>query len=123
MSERATVRNAADSGQVKRAEAAERRLAALERALAIKQLATYEGRAFCAGWIRSLGAYRSVYDAHGGRMTYNVGRQDVAHELMARLIEADPVAFDLMEKEARDRQRKDDATTDAAHTPPANQEN
>lgn len=119
MVDRAAVRNAADPEQVKRAARADRRRAEDQLTLWRWQLSTYEGRSVCAMWLGVLGVYRSVFNTHGGLMMYHSGRQDAGHELMAQLLEADPERYDLMEKEARDRKRRADATTDAAHTPPA----
>lgn len=122
MPERAAVRNAADPEQVKRAARADRRRGEEQLALWRWQLASYEGRAVCALWLGVLGVYRSVFHQHGALMNYNAGRQDAGHELMAQLLEADPEGYDRMEKEARERTRRAEATTDAAHTPRANEE-
>ena len=120
---RAFVRNTADPQQVKSAARRERRQEIYELSLWKWQLSTYEGRAVAALWIRSLGVNRSCFDPHGGVQSMNIGRQNAGLELMANLIKADPEGYDRMEAEARIRQRKDDAETDAAHTPQVTGEN
>jgi hypothetical protein len=67
------------------------------------------------------GVYGSVWHA-SALIHYNAGRQDFGHELMAQLLDADEGAYDLMTKEARERAKRTAAEQDAAHTPPAGEQ-
>jgi len=115
MSERSLVKNAADPKQVARAA---RKEADLERMFteALKRaLGDPNARFVFRALLERLGAFRSIWD-NSARIHYNAGRQDAAHELMALIIAADEDMFDLMEREARARQKKLEREIDAAHT-------
>lgn len=118
MGDGTVVRNAADPEQVRYAARRDRKRLKDEQAAHQGQLSTYEGRAFVAMWLRSLGVYRSVMET-SARIYYLAGRQDVGHELQAKLLDAAPEEYDLMEQEARARWRREQAEIEAAHTAPA----
>jgi hypothetical protein len=70
------------------------------------------------GLLARCGVYRSVWE-QSSRIHYNAGRQDVGHELMAIVTEADEAAYLTMEHEMRtlaqrDRNEADASVTDAA---------
>ena len=114
----AQVLNAADRDQVRRAGRKDRDRAARVATDAAAVLASTHGRRFCWDLLERAGVYRSIWDPTA-RIHYNAGRQDFGHELMALLVSAQPDLYLLMEQEARARQKRDDAETDAAHTAPA----
>lgn len=120
MEPRDLVRNAADPDQVKRAERRERKLEELFRAALVATLATEAGRAVCWGLLERAGVYRSIWTPNA-EIHYRAGRQDFGHELMALILAADEDLYLTMEREARSRKRKDNAETDAAHTPASDQ--
>lgn len=101
---RVLVKNASDPQQVRRAERAERRAAAEQRAALRAVLDTPEGRRVFWGLLSDAGVYRSIWSPNA-QIHYNAGRQDFGHELQARLLEADENLYDLMAREARARAR------------------
>lgn len=119
-SDRADVKNAADEKQVSRAARKEQRKEAQRLVMTKAALATYDGRAFCWELLAKARVFESIWHP-SAQIHYNAGRQDFGHELMADLIAADEQLYLTMETEARARARRDNAETDAAHTPPANQ--
>ncbi len=119
MDDRAEVRNAADPEQVRRAGRKMQRREDRVRATVRSVLGSDAGRAFCWELLERAGVFRSVFDPEPTRMSHNAGRQDFGHELIALLTSADEAGYLLMEREARERKRRDDRETDAAHTPPA----
>jgi hypothetical protein len=116
--DRADVKNAADKQQVTRAAAKERRKYAQARAAVVAVLSTVDGRAFCWSLLESARVFESIWHP-SAQIHYNAGRQDFGHQLMADLIAADERLYQLMESEARARLRREQADTDAAHTPSA----
>jgi hypothetical protein len=118
MADRALVKNAADPQQVKRATRKEQDRER-QRIDAIRAtMATPAGRFVLYELIEMAGAYRSIYEPNA-TIYYRAGRQDYGHELMALLIQADEDAYDLMQREARTRAKREAAEIDAAHTPAA----
>lgn len=112
--QRAHVRNAADPQQVKRA-ARKQREADEDRIAAIRVvLQTVEGRRVFWDLLSAAGVFRSIWHP-SAEIHYNAGRQDFGHEMMADLLLADEDAWELMQREARARQRQEDRETDAAH--------
>lgn len=99
----AMVRNAADPNQVKHAARKERRREEEFRAALRAVMATPAGRLVMWSLLESAGIYRSVWDMSGSRTYYNAGRQDYGHELLAKLLEADPELYLAMEREMRNR--------------------
>ncbi len=119
--DRALVRNAADPQQVRRAE---RKTRDLERQYleALREVMhTYAGRHVMRTQLEHAGIFRSIWDP-SSRIHYNAGQQDAGHRLQAELVQADEDAYELMEREARARQKALDRETDAAHTPRAEQQ-
>lgn len=116
--DRADVRNAADEKQVSRAARKDRRKDAQRLAMTLAVLGTPEGRAFCWELLEKARVFESIWHPSAA-IHYNAGRQDFGHELMADLIKADERLYLQMETEARGRARRENAETDAAHTPAA----
>jgi hypothetical protein len=106
--QRSLVKNAGDPQQVKRAARVERRRQQREIDDIVAVMHSPEGRRFVAARIRICGVYGSVWEA-SAKIHYNAGRQDVGHQLMADIIAAAPELYTLMETEAREQQRRDDA--------------
>lgn len=113
---RAQVKNAASPDQVKRAARKEREAAELARAALQATMRTQAGRIVMWDLLVRAGVFRSIWSPNA-EIHYRAGRQDFGHELMAALLEADEDAYQLMEVEARQRLRRENAATDAAHTP------
>lgn len=115
---RALVRNASDPQQVRRA-ARKERDATARRLEAIRNvLQTSEGRRVFWDLLDAAGVFRSIWHP-SAEIHYRAGRQDFGHEIMADIVAADETAFELLQREARARQRDEDRDTDAAHTAPA----
>jgi hypothetical protein len=113
--DRASVRNAADRDQVTRAARKDRSSQALALDAVREMLRQPAGRFVMWELIERAGVFRSIWD-NSARIHYNAGRQDFGHEIIALLIQADEDLYLLMETEARDRARRLDRETDAAHT-------
>lgn len=84
-------------------------------------MSTEAGRRFVASRIRVCGVYGSVWEA-SAKIHYNAGRQDVGHQLMADVIAAAPDAYTVMEREARELQRREEAEIAAGMTSGAEDE-
>lgn len=121
MADRAEVRNAADREQVTRAGRREREREVRRLAIIRGVLETTSGREFCWNLLTAAGVFKSVWHS-SALIHYNSGRQDFGHELMADLIRADEGAYELMNREARERARRANAETEAAHTATATTE-
>lgn len=115
---RAEVRNAADPAQVKRAARKDRNAAAQRVVRATRVLESYDGRAFCWDLLRAARVYESIWRP-SAEIHYLAGRQDFGHELVALLLTAGDELYLQMEREGRERARIDARTTDAGHTPSA----
>jgi len=118
--ERAAVRNAADTRQVgnasRRAADAER----MKRDRLIAVLKTPEGRAVLWDMLVDCRVFESIW--HGSALIhYNAGVQDTGHKLLARIIDASEDLYQQMEREARERKRRGDVATEAAHIASANE--
>jgi hypothetical protein len=104
---RAAVGNAADRKQVKSAgtkgKLAERQRAADVRAV----MATVEGRRENWRMLRDCGVTESVMRGGPEMTSFFAGKQDVGHELLARLLKYAPDAYLLMQREAIDEERRD----------------
>ena len=79
-------------------------------------LNTVEGRYTLWTLLEDLGIFRSIWDP-SARIHYNAGRQDAGHELMARIIAADPNRYEQMEREARARAKRLDSEMSVALPP------
>ncbi len=110
---RAGVGNAADPRQVQRAGDRDRDREAFRLAIAKRVLSTPEGRAFVADILERAGLERTVFDEHGSRMYFNEGRRNFGLELKAFALEADEQAFELLERERRERVRLEAKSIDA----------
>lgn len=121
MPERALVRNAADPEQVKRATRTVRDREALFVAALVEVLSYASGRIVFAEVFDRAGLYGSVYDPSGSLMYFKEGRRNFGLELRAACEAADDAATDLMDRERRERIKRDDRATDAAHTQRAEQ--
>lgn len=117
MADRALVHNAADPTQVSRGARTEKRRIALRQDLYRIQLGTALGRAFCWDLLEDVGLYQTAFRPSGSETAFLCGEQNVGLRLRGRLIEASDELYLLMESEARARVRRDNAETDAAHTP------
>lgn len=117
--DRAAVRNAADPQQVKDAGRRDKRDVALFDDQLRAVLDTPAGRALLWAILRRSGLYTTVFHRDPGVMAFNAGRQNFGQELLDAVIAADRRLYLLMEREARERDSRDDAAVEAAHTPSA----
>lgn len=109
------VRNAADPQQTKRAARIERRREERDAADLVAGMQTSEGRRMLWTRIKKCGVFQSVWEP-SAKIHYNAGRQDVGHELLADVINASPDLYSLMEREARELQRREHMEIEAGHT-------
>ena len=116
MVDRAEVRNAADPQQVKRAGRRERDKRRRTTDALKATLATPAGRITLWTLLERAGIFGSIY-RQSSEIYYLAGRQDFGHELLASILEADEDGYLLMEREAREWARRDNAAIDAAATP------
>jgi hypothetical protein len=115
MTDRSLVRNAADPKQVGHAARKERERTAARRARLAATLRSVEGRAALMDILEDCKVYESIWHPSAA-IHYNAGVQDVGHQLLARIIEADEQLYETMEREARERRRRLEREIDAAHT-------
>lgn len=113
--DRVQVRNAGDRRQVRAAGRLER--VREERWIdnLREVMATPQGRIVMWELLRRAGIYRSVFNTHGSVQSYNVGRQDFGHELMAELLRLGDEPYLLMESEARMLEARENRAIDAQH--------
>lgn len=90
------------------AERKARRLARELRDATRAVLSTPAGRQVLAAIVEQAGVHHSIWTA-SAEIHYRAGRQDFGHELMAQLLEADEDLYETMEREKRDRVRRDRA--------------
>jgi hypothetical protein len=123
--DRVEVRNAADPAQV---QGAARRGQSRDRRYldALRQvMSTPAGRFVFGdrrlGILAQCGIYEAIWrpNSEMGRLA---ARHDLGVEITARLLQAGEDNYELMEREARAIARRDNGETDAAHTPPAEQQ-
>jgi len=115
MSDRALVRNGSDPDQVNRArrktrEAERQRLGAIAEVMKAPA-----GRRVMWDLLCKARVFESIWNPSAA-IHYNAGRQDFGHELMADLLEADETLYELMEREARTRAKREQGQNDAAAT-------
>jgi hypothetical protein len=108
--------------QVKRAGRIEKDRAGRFRELLTAVLGLPAGRALLWELLGRAKVNASVFHRDQAVMAYSSGRQDFGHELLAEIIAADSTLYLQMEREARDRDKRDDATVDAAHIPSADKQ-
>jgi hypothetical protein len=118
----AYVRNAADEGQVERAERRIRRQQAQWLKSLRQVLNTYEGRMLLWELVTRSGLFRSAYAPTDGPIYYIVGRQDFGRELMVEIARADGKNYAMMQHEARTRANRERAELEAAQTPRAGED-
>lgn len=94
------VKNASSKKQVESAEHKERRqhLRSSNDLRAVLQ--TVEGRRFLWRLLGRCKTFASIYEA-SARIHYNAGQQDIGHNLLIEIDEADPEAFFKMRNEAQ----------------------
>lgn len=110
MTERALTQNASSGKQVRRAGQREKR-AARQRAIdTVAVMATAEGRRFVWWLLGRAGVTESVLRDGETRALYWAGRQDMGHELQHHVITTDPDTYLLMQREAIDATKAEQAT-------------
>ena len=77
---------------------ARRRVERFTNALAAV-MATEAGRIVLGELVRRAGVYQSTFNTHGGVQSFNIGRQDYGHELMADLIRTSEDDWQRLERE------------------------
>lgn len=70
-------------------------------------MATPEGRAVVWGLIERAGVFRSAFNPHGSVASYNLGRQDFGHEMIAEILKLGNEPYLAMEREGRDAAARD----------------
>lgn len=70
-------------------------------------LETPAGRAVLWALIGRAGVFRSAFNTHGGLQSYNLGRQDFGHELIAEILKLGNEPYLAMEREGRDADARD----------------
>ncbi len=118
MSDRAQVRNAADPEQVRTAGRRDRRVARERYDLVRAQLSTPLGRRFVWEELQRHHLFESITE-QSSAIYVKSGRRDAGLELLAEVMRDFPDFYLQMQAEAIHRARRDDAETDAAHTPSA----
>jgi hypothetical protein len=118
VSPRALTGNAADPRHVDFAGRKERRREELFRQALGLVLSTPEGRVVLWTLLERAGVFRSVWDP-SAKIHYNAGRQDYGHELLALLVDTNEESYLLMEREARQRARRDTREAAAVQAPAA----
>lgn len=114
-----------DASNVKQVESARQRERSRRQRLenAYRAVLTTEpGRIVLWDIISRAGVFASPWSNSAMEIHRNVGRSDYGRELLADLIELDPVLYMQMEADARHQQRRDADETDAAHAKPAPQQ-
>jgi len=114
--DRAEVRNAADPKQVGRASRKEEDREKLFGAAMAAVMATQPGRLLVWSLLERASVFESIWSPDV-KMHYRAGKQDFGHMIQAAALDAGEPNYELMEREARARKRRDNASTDAAHTP------
>lgn len=114
-SARAEVKNAADPHQVKRAAVREKDAEKLRAARLLAVLKTPDGRAFVWDTLGDCKVYESIWHPSAA-IHYNAGRQDVGHELLARVVALEGGRWYLeMQREAIARNAHTDSEREAMH--------
>lgn len=117
--QRSLVKNAADPQQVRRAAQVERDRGEQFTGNLKAVLETPAGRFVIWELLARAGIYRCEFEG-SAKVHFNEGRRNFGLEsILAPVIEASEELYALMEREARQRQRLADRTTDAAQTPRA----
>lgn len=94
------VRNAADPEQVRKAKQTEAERGRSEDDDLRNIMSAPVGRRFVWRLLGEFGIYRSIYDGHGGRMSFNAGKHDTGLWLMAQIQRVAPHEYLVMQAEA-----------------------
>ncbi|HKE43882.1 MAG TPA: hypothetical protein VKB41_05025 [Steroidobacteraceae bacterium] len=121
MSERAFVENYADGSQQRYGNRVVRRREAASLEAFRSVLRTAEGRHMYWDVLARCGVFRSIWQLSAA-IHYNAGQQDIGHWLMGKLLEADEQAYELMHREARARERRQNVDVEAQRTPSITEE-
>lgn len=117
---RPLVKNGSDAAQVRRAQ---RKVAQREAQLVVslaEVLGTAAGRFVLWTLLEATHVYATSFDHSGSVMYFKEGERNVGLNWRARILAADEQLYELMEREARQRDRRLDAETAAAQdAPPA----
>jgi len=117
--QRSLTGNAADPVQVRYAARKEKQAAALFADALETVLRTPAGRIVLAGLLTRAGLDRTSFDLSGPVMSFQEGRRNFGLELKAEIIGASEDLYELMEREARARQRSDEREAAAFQIPAA----
>ena len=104
---RALVENASSGKQVREARKTERNVrdGQLEDLRVI--LGMPEGRRVLWRFMEKCGTFRSVFDGHGAKMSFNSGQQDVGHFIQAEIMEARRDAFaQMMDEDQQEKMKR-----------------
>jgi hypothetical protein len=113
MDARALVKNALDLRQLQYSDRKVKELKENLRTARVQLLRSPAGRLVLWDLLERLRVFASVWDERTAMHSWLAGRQDFGYELIADLKAADEEAYDLMEREARNRLRRLNAETDA----------
>lgn len=114
MSPRPLVNNGADVQQVRRAARKVQQGDALAMAWLREVMGTYCGRSVLAALLDEAHVFTTSFDHSGSVMYFKEGERNVGLRWRARIIAADEDLYDLMEHEARQRERRLDGELAAA---------
>lgn len=102
----ALVGNAADPEQVAAAKEKQIKEADLELADLRAILQLEAGRRVMWRFLAHCGVHESIWEP-SAKIHYNAGRQDVGHYIEAKIVRASEEFYELMQREARGRKRKE----------------
>lgn len=104
--------NAANPKIVRAMRRQEKKREEARRAAIREVMATPVGRMFVWDLLERSGIFKSVM-ALDATIYYNAGRQDFGKEIMAVLLEVGDDQFEVMQREARERTKRDERERDA----------
>ena len=96
------VKNTADEGQVKEAEAKVKRGRERELADLLFILSTVQGRRLIWRYLSRCGIFKTSFVEDSNRTAYNEGERMIGLNLLADVMEADPDSYLKMMKEAKE---------------------
>ena len=97
---RAFVRNTADPEQVKKAGSSVKYREDQEDNDLRTLMSESIGRRVAWRLLSEFGIYKTIFDGHGGRMSYNAGRHDTGLWLLGQIMRVSPDDYLLMQREA-----------------------
>ena len=103
---KAEVRNAADETQVAKAGKAEEEKRRQELNDIRTVLSTISGRRLLWRMMEQCKTFSSVMDNSAAKVTYNAGKQDLGHFIMAEIVEADENLLFKMMKEQKNGEKE-----------------